>query len=141
LPDPFTLAGDVGWTDYTVAADFSLGDSGSGTVMGRIDSADAFADGKALYPSGYVVEVRADGTWKILASSYNKPVEALASGKAELKHAQWHRLALSFKGNRISGALDNVPLGVVEDGTHLHGMFALGSGWNTVQFDNLAVDR
>jgi hypothetical protein len=35
--------------------------------------------------------------------------------------------------------LDAAPLTSVEDATHTHGMFALGSEWDHIQFDDLSV--
>ena len=63
MPDPFTLAGDVQWSDYRIAVDFLIKGDGSVTLMGRIDSADVFKDGKALWPSGYVFSIPAE--WEV----------------------------------------------------------------------------
>jgi hypothetical protein len=141
LPDPFTLAGDVAWTDYTVAADFTLKDSGAVTLMGRIDSADVFQDDKVVYPSGYILSVHTDGTWKLVSAAYKKPTVTLASGKAAILPGEWHRFALTFRGNVISASLDGKQLAIVGDDSHAHGMVALGTGWNKAQFDKLAVTQ
>ena len=139
LPDPFTLAGDVAWADYTVAADFLLGDSGNATLMGRIDSADIFDGDKVLYPSGYILSVQTDGAWKLVSAANKKPTDTLASGKAAIAPSVWHRFTLTFHGNVISATLDGTQLALVGDNAHAHGLFALGTGWNQAQFDNLAV--
>ena len=139
LPDPFTLAGDVAWTDYTVAADFSLQPGGTATLMGRIDSADVFKDDTALYPSGYILSVQADGKWELISAAFKQPALQLASGKTRAMQGKWHRFTLAFHGGRIGATLDGKPLASVQDGSHRHGMFALGTGWNRAQFDNLAV--
>jgi hypothetical protein len=147
LPDPFTLAGDVTWDDYSVAADFALSGSGnvtaSGniTLMGRIDSGDVFQDKDTIYPSGYILVVQADGAWKLVSAASKKPTAVLASGAIALSPGTWHRFALTFKGNRISAMLDGGQVATIQDDTHTHGMFALGTGWNKAQFDNLAVTR
>ena len=139
LPDPFTLAGDASWTDYSVSADVRFLSSASAAVMGRIDSADAFKDGHAHWPSGYVLRVRPNGAWDLLSTAYGKPVVTLAVGTANLDRAKWHRLMLRFQGKRIVALLDGTPLAAVEAAAHAHGMFALGSGWGRTQFDNLKV--
>ncbi len=141
LPDPFTIAGDVLWTDYEVAADFMLNDSGAATVMGRIDSSDVFQDGDAVYPGGYVLSVQSDGGWKLMSATYKKPSVSLASGSTNLSSGKWHRFALAFHGSQITATLDGVQLAKIIDSSHAHGMFAIGTGWNKVQFDNLAVTR
>jgi hypothetical protein len=139
LPDPFTLAGNLAWKDYSVAADFALNDSGAVTLMGRIDSSDVFQDGSAIYPSGYILSVHADGAWKLLSAAYKKPTTPLASGTAALAQGKWHHFALLFHGSQITATLDGSQLGTVSDNSHTHGMFALGTAWNKAQFDNLAV--
>ncbi len=141
LPDPFTLAGDVGWADYRVATDFHLLGEGAITVMGRIDSSDVFQDQKVRFPSGYVLSLKQDGSWELLSAAYKKPVQTLASGQAMLEQGGWHHVELSMKGNTISVVLDRKPLTEVQDSSHQHGMFGIGTGWNRAQFDNLSVTR
>lgn len=141
LPDPFTLAGDAGWTDYSVAADVHFLSDAAATVMGRIDSADVFKDGHAHWPSGYVLRVKPDGEWELLSAQYNKkPATTLATGNAHLDRAQWHHIELRFKGKQIMASLDGTALASVEDDSHSHGMIALGTEWNQIEFDNLRVE-
>ena len=139
LPDPFTLAGDAAWTDYSVAADVRFLTASSATVMGRIDSANVFEDGKARLPSGYVLRLEPGGAWELLSAEFKKPTVTLASGSVQIDRSQWHRLELSFHGTRIIASLDGGSLAAVENSTHTHGMFALGSEWDHMQFDNLRV--
>ena len=108
--------------------------------MGRIDSADVFKDGHAHWPSGYVLRVRRNGGWELLSAAYGKlAVVNLAAGTTGFDPAKWHRLTLRFHGKQIVALLDRTQLTTVEDATHAHGMFALGSEWGRVQFDNLSV--
>jgi hypothetical protein len=139
LPDPFTLTGDAAWTDYTVAADVRFLSAAPAAVMGRIDSADVFKDDKAHWPSGYILRLKPDGTWELLSAEFRKPVVTLAAGSVALDRGKWHRLELRFHGGQIVAALDGTPLTTVENSAHTHGMFALGTEWDRVQFDNLAV--
>ncbi len=140
LPDPFTLAGDAESADYSVSADFSLG-AGNATLLGRIDSADVFQDGKALLPSAYVLSVHGDGSWSVLSAAFKKPTAVLAKGKVELRDKAWHHFSLSMRGDTISASIDAKQLAEVHDASHSHGMFGLGSGWNKVQFDQLSVTQ
>ncbi len=139
LPDPFTLAGDAAWTDYTVGADVRFLTAAPAVVMGRIDSADVFQDNKARWPGGYVLRLKPDGAWELLSAEYKKPVAMLASGSARIENNQWHRLKLRFHGGQIVASLDGATLATVENSAHTHGMFALGTEWNRIQFDNLRV--
>jgi hypothetical protein len=139
LPDPFTLAGDEGWKDYSVAADVRFLSRAAAAVIGRIDSSDVFIDGHALWPSGYVLRIQPDGAWQLLSTQYKKPVVTLSFGVVPLERDHWHRMELHFAGSRIEVRLDGKQLAAVENGDHSHGMFALGTEWNAVQFDNLLV--
>ncbi|MFP5230045.1 MAG: galactosylceramidase [Acidobacteriota bacterium] len=139
LPDPFTLAGDESWTDYTVAADALIPQAGQATVFGRIDSANVFADRKAIDPSGYGLILRSSGSWQLISTDYKKPEIVLASGEIEQQANQWHHLQLSFDHARVGVTIDGRRLAQVEDSSHAHGMFAVGSDWTRVQFDNLSV--
>lgn len=139
LPDPFTLAGDASWTDYSVSADVRFLSTSAATVMGRIDSADVFKDGHARWPSGYILRVQPNGAWQLLSAEYKKPLATLASGTANFDRAKWHRVGLHFQGQHIVATLDGAQLTTVDDASHTHGMFALGSEWDHTQFDNLRV--
>ena len=141
LPDPFTLAGDADWSDYQVAADVSLASANEATLMGRIDSADVFQDGAMLWPSGYVLQLKKSGEWKLLCTKYKRSPRTLASGSINAAGNDWHRLALRFAGNRITAQIDGHDLMAVEDMTHTHGMMAIGTDWTTAQFDNLSVTK
>jgi hypothetical protein len=109
--------------------------------MGRIDSADVFQGNKVIYPSGYILSVQADGAWKLVSAAYKKTTVTLASGSASLSADKWHHFALTFSGSQIAATLDGAQLALVNDTSHAHGMFALGTGWNRAQFDNLAVTK
>ena len=139
LPDPFTLTGESTWTDYTVSADIRFLSNAQATLMGRIDSADVFEDGNARWPSGYILRLQSNGIWELLSTEYKKPTVSLAAGMALIKPSQWHLLELHFKGTQITAILDGTTLAIVQNSTHTHGMFALGSEWDHVQFDNLRV--
>jgi len=141
LPDPFTLAGDENWTDYTVQADVRFLSESSAAIMGRIDSSDVFRDEKACWPSGYIFRVKPDGTWELISSSYKQAVAVYANGATELDRQQWHTLELTFHGTAVTASLDGKVLANVEATAHSHGMIGLGSEWHHVQFDNLRVAK
>ncbi len=141
LPNPWTLAGDANWSDYQVSSDVLFLDSNEASLMGRIDSADVFADSKMLWPSGYVLQLKRDGSWQILSAAYKKPVTVLASGIVPDLRQGWHRLQLSFRGNQISARLDGRLLAAKQDSSHAHGMMGIGTGWGTAQFDNLSIAK
>jgi hypothetical protein len=140
LPDPWTLAGNVKWTDYRLSAKVHLMGQGSATLLGRIDSANVFADKKAKLPSGYVFRIASGGKWSLLSAAYNRPTRTLAHGSFPVKgNNKWRKMELTFRGNRISVSLDGKMLASVHDGAHTHGMFGIGTGWNHAQFDNVSI--
>jgi hypothetical protein len=141
LPDPWTLAGDVNWTDYREHTDFHLAANGVATLIGRIDSADVFADQKARYPSGYVLRIQKDGHWALIATVYKKPEKQLAAGTVALDTASWHIMELTFRGSAIHAVIDGNAVADLEDHTHRRGMVGIGSGWDHTAFDNIGVER
>jgi len=141
LPDPFTLAGNVNWSDYRVACDIYLNRGGTVTLIGRIDSADVFRDGTARWPSGYVLTIDPDGKWTLSSAAYKAATRTLASGDVKLSVGQWHHAELKFRGSQITAFLDRQRLATVTDDSHSHGMFGIGTGWNRAQFDNLRVAK
>lgn len=139
LPEPFTLAGDAEQKNYGLSVDVRIPRFGHATVMGRVDSADVFQDGGALYPSGYILRLAYDGHWELLSTAYKKSARVLASGVLPEWGEKWHSVALRFAGDKIQAYLDGSLLADAYDDWHRNGMFALGSDWSQVQFDNLKV--
>ncbi|HEY5255736.1 MAG TPA: hypothetical protein VIJ53_13860 [Acidobacteriaceae bacterium] len=139
LSDPWTLAGDESWSDYDLAADVLVSETGPLTLLGRIDSADSFHEG--IYPEGYVFRLHPDGAWELLSTTDGAAPVILGQGHIEISTLQWHHVDLAFHGSGIAVSLDGKTLTRVTDSSHHHGMFGLGTGWNQGQFDNLAVTR
>jgi len=140
MPDPYTLAGDADWKDYSVGADVHFLSSASARLMGRIDSADDWEDdGQSPLPSGYLLSLKPGGEWELSSVSFHHPVATLASGSAAIDRAQWHRLKLDFRGSRIMVSLDGNQIAAVNDSAHARGMIALGTEWDRVQFGALKV--
>jgi glycosyl hydrolase family 59 (putative galactocerebrosidase) len=140
LPNPFTITGDSNWTDYRVTADALATTAKIVSLMGRVDSADVFKDSKALWPSGYVLQLATDGAWTLVSTAYRKPSITLASGTISAR-TSWRRLALTFRADHIIATVDGKQLASVHDSTHKAGMFAVGTDWGRAQFDNLKVIR
>lgn len=138
-PNPFTYLGDAKWADYTVAVDAMLPGEGEVALVGRIDSADFFQDGKALWPSGYVLTMSRNGHWELLGTKFKADTKKLASGTAPFPAGTWHHLAMAFRGATISASLDGNSLAQLSDTTHVNGMAGFGTGWNLASFDNFSI--
>jgi hypothetical protein len=138
-PDPFTFLGSADCSDYELSTDAMLEEPGNVTLVGRIDSADWFQDGKARWVSGYVLMVQQDGSWELDSSKFKTTTAKLASGKVPFSVRTWHRLALAFKGAAIEVSIDGTSVASVTDETHRRDMAGIGTGWNLAQFDNFAI--
>jgi len=139
MPDPFTMVGSTDWNDYSVSSDTLLEERGDVTLLGRIDDADVFKDGKAPFPAAYVLEITQDGRWKLMNTKYKTPTATLGSGLAAFPLKTWHHLELSFTGSNIRASIDGALVANVHDTTHRSGMAGIGCGWNRAQFDHFAV--
>jgi hypothetical protein len=138
-PDPVTFLGSEEWSDYEVSTDAMLEEPGNLALVGRIDSADWFQDGKARWPSAYVLTVQQDGTWELNCSKFKTPTVKLASGKVPFSLKTWHHLALSFEGSAIQASIDGASVAIVTDNTHTKGMAGIGTSWNKAQFDGFSI--
>ncbi len=138
-PDPLTFLGSADWTDCEVSTTAMLEEPGNISLAGRIDSADWFQDGKARWPSGYVLTVQQDGSWELDSAKFKTPAAKLASGKVSFSLKTWHRLALAFRGSTIEASIDGGRVASLTDETHKKGMAGIGTGWNLAQFADFAV--
>jgi hypothetical protein len=136
--NPYTIGGNLGWTNYTVAADTLIEQAGSVDLLGRVGTQHSFG------PAGineYYLQVSNTGAWSIVRNNTGDTLTTLASGTvAALGTGTWHHLALTFDGSAITAAIDGKTVGSATDSTYGSGMIGLGtSGYQTDQFDNLTV--
>ena len=141
LPDPWTLAGNEKWTDYRVRSEVHFMGRGGAMLLGRIDSADVFKAQKAKLPSAYVFQITSEGAWSLFSAEYKKPTRTMAHGRFPKNENGWRKMELVFQGHRVSASLDGKVLASIQDATHTHGMFGVGTGWNRVQFNDVSIDR
>jgi len=131
---PTTVAGDPRWWgDYAVSTAARLGGADYVELLGRVDSQ------RGTRVSGYHLRLARDGTWSLDAEDLLGSNETLASGSVELGDAEWHRLALSFRGNRIAASIDDVPVAAVEHDGHRIGQIGLRTPFQVAQFDDVVV--
>lgn len=136
--DPYTLLGDLSWTDYTVSSDVLLEQSGYVEVMGRVNTQQGFSP---AHINAYYLRVTSGGAWSILRNSTGGTLTTLKSGSvAALGTNSWHNLSLGFQGSTITARIDSATVGTVSDNTYSAGQVGLGvSGWQNAQFDNFSV--
>jgi hypothetical protein len=134
---PFTIVGDLNWSDYRVSSDILLRQPGAVDLIGRLTG---MSDNDT--PNSYVLRVSDSGAWSVLKTS-TKPDEAvLASGTVSpLGVGLWHAVSLEFQGNSLIARIDGVTVQKVSDSSYSKGMAGLGVvGYALAQFDNFRVD-
>ncbi|MDE2449969.1 MAG: galactosylceramidase [Gammaproteobacteria bacterium] len=126
------LFGDRRWRDYRVSASVLLEEPGYVTLLGRVWRADC--DGTL---HGYQFRLYDTGRWELDGEVKNA---LIASGQATPPGLnRWHRLELTFRGERIAGRIDGAQVFALEDPRHAVGMAGFGTGWNAGSFDDVSV--
>ena len=138
LAEPYTLLGDLSWTNYTVSSDVMLEKSGYAQLIGR---AAAYQFQSPANLNAYYLRVNSSGAWSILSNNTSGNVRTLASGSvAALGTGRWHTVALKFSGASIAATIDGTTVGTVTDYTSGAGQVGYATGQGiTAQFDNLTV--
>jgi hypothetical protein len=135
-PNPVTIVGDPGWTDYAVSVDALLQQAGSVDLIGRITAQDQKGGGV----EGYHLQVAGGGAWTLFRQDLAMVNTTLASGTGSFALNTWHTLALDFIGSTVTARYDGATLATVTDATYAKGSAGLSvSQWNNAQFDNFAV--
>lgn len=75
--DPYTLLGDLSWTDYTVSSDVLLEQAGYVEVLGRVGTQQGFWPANI---NAYYLHVSDSGAWSILRNSTSGTLTTLKSG-------------------------------------------------------------
>ncbi len=146
-PYPVTLVGDITWSDYDVATDVLMQDSGSVGVAGRIvNEYNSTKLPRTNTWMGYYVRVDRTGAWRLEVNlpqdSVNKgATKVLASGTLDgFDPAVWHRVGISFDGDAITPVLDGHELTTVHDATYAAGQTGLTvDTWSRATFDDYAA--
>ena len=134
---PFTILGNLDWSDYRISSDILLEQPGAVDLMGRLTGMSG-----ADTPDSYVLRVSDSGSWWVLKTSTKQEDAVLASGQVSpLGVGAWHGLSLEFLGGSLTARLDGVALQTVSDSSYSKGMAGPGVvGYALAQFDNFKVD-
>jgi galactosylceramidase len=144
---PYTILGDVNWTDYEISADVLTPDGGWAGVMGRIGATGNGWDGN---PNGYYARLYPDGGVALYAANQRlkgSRERELAVGHVEKwQWNRWHNLKLRFEGKTVRVLVDDVEVLKVDDDTFAKGNAGLvaageGNARHAVLFDNLRINR
>jgi hypothetical protein len=142
--NPFTMMGNLDWSDYRVSSDVLLEQTGYVDLFGRLTGMSG-----ADVPNSYVLRVADTGDWALLKTvnndgnnEKNLPDEiVLSQGKVSaLGVNSWHTLALTFQGNNISAEIDHVAVSTIADVSYAKGMVGIGTvAFALAEFDNFKV--
>jgi len=135
---PFTIIGDLDWSDYRVSSDVLLEQPGAVDLIGRLTGMSG-----ADTPSSYVLRVSDSGAWSVLKTGTKQEEAVLASGQVSpLGVGVWHEVSLEFQGGALVARIDGVALQTVSDSSYSKGMAGLGVvGYSLAQFDNFMVEK
>ena len=136
--DPYTLLGDLNWSNYTVSCDVLLEQAGYVEILGRVGTQQGFSP---AHINAYYLRVTNGGAWSILKNTTGGTVTTIASGSVSaLGTNTWHNLALNFQGSTIVASIDQKTVSTVTDTTYGSGQVGLGvSGWQNAQYQNFSV--
>ena len=139
---PYTLMGDVGWSNYTVSSDVLLEQSGSSAeLLGRVGTQAKFSTGM----NAYHLRLSDTGSWSLLktdtAGNNSWNWTTLASGTVTAPGTgTWHKLALTFQDSTIMAKIDGNTVGTVTDTSFGAGLVGLGTaGYYPVEYSNFSI--
>src|ERR1700722_18511195 len=135
---PYTIGGNLSWSNYTVSADAMMEQAGAVQLLGRVGAMQPF-DPAAI--NDYYLQLSNAGAWSIVRNSTSGTLTTLASGTVTAPGLNtWQQLALTFNGHTISAAINGTTVGTVTDSSYASGMIGLGtSGYQTDQFSDLST--
>jgi hypothetical protein len=136
--EPYTLLGDLDWSNYTVSCDVLLEQAGYVEILGRVGAQKGFAPADI---NAYYLRVTNGGAWSILKNTTGGTVTTITSGSvAALGTNTWHTLTFDFQGSTLTATIDQKTVGSVTDTTYGSGQVGLGvSGWQNAQYQNFSV--
>ncbi|WP_035796189.1 RICIN domain-containing protein [Kitasatospora mediocidica] len=134
---PYTLMGDLSWSNYTVSTDVLLQHAGTAELLGRVGTQGRNNNGL----NAYNLKISDTGSWTLLKSDDAWAFSTLASGSVAAPGlGSWHNLALSFQGSTITARIDGTTVATVTDASYGAGQVALGTGgYYGAQFSNLSI--
>jgi Glycosyl hydrolase family 59/Ricin-type beta-trefoil lectin domain/Concanavalin A-like lectin/glucanases superfamily len=135
---PYTIGGNLSWSNYTVSADAMMEQAGAVQLLGRVGTMEPFDPADI---NDYYLQLSSTGGWSIVRNSTGGTLTTLASGTVTAPGLDtWQQLALTFNGHTISAAINGTTVGSVTDSAYASGMIGLGtSGYQTDQFSDLST--
>ena len=135
---PYTLMGDLSWSNYTVSSDVLLEQSGSSAeILGRVGNQAKNNNGL----DAYHLRLSDSGAWELLKTDDSWDWTTLASGTVTAPGTgTWHNLSLGFQGSTITAAIDGTTVATVTDTSYSGGQVGLGTaGYYPVEYSNFSI--
>ena len=135
---PYTLMGDLSWSNYTVSSDVLFEQSNTtADLLGRVGQQAQNNNGL----DAYHLQLSDSGTWTLLKTDDSWNSTTLASGTvAAPGTGTWHNLSLGFQGSTITAKIDGTAVATVTDTSYTGGQVGLGTtGYYPVEYSNFSV--
>ena len=137
-PYTYSVIGDYAWAEVRAAVDVMIEQQGTAML------ATAVTTGGCVWGSGtpaIAFAITSSGGWMVCNNTDFK--QPLAQGKAVIHSNTWYHLEVEVSTSGTSVLLDGQQLAMVPQLTSAahHGWVALGSSYDFVQFDRLAINR
>lgn len=149
---PYAIIGDGSLANYTVSVEtLFTGMSDTSGVIGRFtnrfvgkDAPDQLSIG---YFAGYVFDVSATGTWKLISNSIAGPATLATGSVGVLGTGTWVKLSLTMSGSTISASVNGTQVTSKTDTSETAGLAGIEAGftnadsdnWPQVQYSNLSI--
>ena len=125
--DPMTIVGDFRWMDYSATVDTTIPSGAYASLAIRTQT------GMNRLQSGYTLELKSTGEWKLYAKDRLVKIGMLIIGEDNI-------LKLSGLGNKITAEVNGeVVCEYIDENPMLSGRVTLSSSVHNVYFDNLVV--
>jgi hypothetical protein len=141
---PFSIVGNLDWTNYRVSTDFLLEQPGAVDLLGRLTGMN-----DPDVPNAYVLRVTEKGEWSVIFTSssrdasveLDRPVVLWLGHVPALGLNTWHTMSMEFNDHKITILIDRKLLTVLGDNSYARGMVGVGTlGYIHAQFDNFEVE-
>ena len=137
-PYTYSVIGDYAWSEVNAAVDVMIEQQGTALL------AVAVTTGGCVWGSGtpaIVLAITSNGGW--IVSNNTDLKQPLAQGKQVIQLNTWYRLEVDVAAAGTTIQLDGQRLAVLPQLTSAehHGWVGIGSSFDFVQFDRLAINR
>ena len=135
---PYTLMGDLSWSNYTVSSNVLLEQADSSAeILGRVGTQGRNNNGL----DAHHLRLSDSGAWELLKTDDSWNWTTLASGTVTAPGTgTWHKLALGFQGSTITAAIDGATVATVTDASYSGGQAGLGTaGYYPAEYSDFTI--